>query len=117
MALEINNDNFESTIGAKKVALVDFWAEWCGPCKILGPVINDLHDQVGEDYVVAKVNVDENEELTNQFKIRSIPTLIFFVNGEEHSRLTGIQSIDSLKAKLEELNEINESFENEDSEF
>jgi len=78
--------------------LVDFWAEWCGPCKMLGPVIEDLADEQEGQAVIAKVNVDEAQELAVRYEIRSIPTLIVFVDGQPVERLQGVQT----KADIEQ---------------
>ncbi|MFN8369340.1 MAG: thioredoxin [Bacteriovoracaceae bacterium] len=74
-----------------KTVVVDFWAEWCGPCKALAPVLEAVANELGEKAVVVKVNVDENAELSQKYGIRGIPTLIFFKNGEIKNTLVGNQ--------------------------
>ena len=81
MAITLNKDNFEATISSG-VALVDFWASWCGPCKMQLPIVEELSNELGEKAKVGKVNVDEQLELAQQFGIQSIPTLILFKDGK-----------------------------------
>ncbi len=102
MALHLNLDNFEQTISSGKV-MVDFWAPWCMPCQSLLPVIDELSSELDGTAIVAKVNVDENKSLAQRFRVMSIPTVVFFVDGVEKERLVGvypkekyIQTINSL---------------------
>lgn len=88
----VNNDNFEQTVlNSDKPVVVDFWAEWCGPCKALAPVLDEIAGEVGENAKLVKVNVDEAGELAQKYGIRGIPTLIFFKGGEVKSTLVGNQ--------------------------
>ena len=85
----ITGENFEAEVlQSEKTVLVDFWADWCGPCKMLSPVVDQIAEEM-DDIKVAKVNVDDNEELAMRFKTMSIPTLIVFKNGEEVNRSVG----------------------------
>jgi thioredoxin 1 len=86
-----------------KPVLVDFWAEWCGPCRTLGPVLDEVASEVGDKAVIYKVNVDENGELAQKYGIRGIPTMIFFKNGEAAKTLVGLQPKEEIKKTLEEL--------------
>ncbi len=105
MANTYNEDNFEAeVINADKPVLVDFWAEWCGPCKMLSPVIDQLADAVGDTAKVGKVEVDTNQALAAKYGVRSIPCLLFFKNGEVQETITGASvTLDQLKSKLEAL--------------
>jgi len=105
MALQLNEDNFEAEVlNSSKPVLVDFWAEWCGPCKMISPLIDDLASEMGDTAVVAKVNVDEAQALAAKYGVRSIPFLLFFKDGEVKDQIVGANvTKDSLKAKLSAL--------------
>ena len=99
MAITLNKDNFEATI-SNGVALVDFWASWCGPCKMQLPIVEELSNELGEKAKVGKVNVDEQLELAQQFGIQSIPTLILFKDGKPLEIMVGLQSKETLYEKI-----------------
>ena len=84
--------------------LVDFWAEWCGQCKALTPVLEEISQELGDQAKIFKVNVDENQELAQRYGIRGIPTLIFFKNGEISKTLVGNQPKSEILSSLKELN-------------
>lgn len=90
-------------IDSNKPVLVDFWAEWCGPCRVLGPILDEVANEVGENAKILKVNVDDNRELAEKFGIRGIPTMIFFKNGQAAKTLVGVQAKEEIKKTLEEL--------------
>ncbi len=95
--LTITNENFEETvIKADKPVVVDFWAPWCGPCRMMGPVIEKFAEEFEGTYVVGKVNVDDEEELASRFNIMSIPTIKVFKNGEETASALGVQTREKL---------------------
>jgi len=81
-AIEITDNNFEEIIGSDQPVLVDFWAEWCGPCKMIAPSLEEIANEMGDKVKIAKVNMDENPDLAAKYGIRSIPTLLMFKGGE-----------------------------------
>ena len=98
---KLNNDNFEFEIAkATGPVLVDFWAEWCGPCKQMNPVLDELAKELAGKATIAKVNVDESPALAQQFKVQSIPTFLVIKNGEVVDRKGGVASKDALAALL-----------------
>lgn len=102
--IEINEANFESEVlQSNQPVLADFWAEWCGPCKMLAPVVDEIALEQAGRVKVAKVNVDSNPGLAARFGIQSIPTLLYFVGGEVRDQTVGVQSKRAIVAKLEKL--------------
>lgn len=92
MTTTLDKKNFdEKVLKAKKPVLVDFWAEWCHPCKVLGPIIEEIAGEVKDKAIVGKVNVDENQELAQKFGIMSIPTVILFKDGKPAEQWVGMQ--------------------------
>ncbi len=92
---EIRDENFSQTVGSGTV-LVDFWAPWCGPCRMQGPILEQVATDVGEQATVAKVNIDENPGAAARFGVRSIPTLILFKGGQPVNQFVGLQRKDTL---------------------
>lgn len=91
MALQhLKTAEFDEAVAAAPLAVIDFWAEWCGPCRMLGPVIEELATKVDEKVLVGKVNVDQEQELAIRFGVMSIPTVVFLKNGAEIDRLVGV---------------------------
>ena len=100
MALEITDANFQEVVlDSKTPVLVDFWAVWCGPCRTIGPIVDELHDELDGQAVIGKVNVDENSDTPVTYGVRNIPTLLVFKNGEVVDKVVGNQP----KSKLVEI--------------
>lgn len=88
--MHFNKESFEKALNEGGLMMVDFWADWCGPCKMLAPVIDDLSSQYDGKALVGKVNVDEEQELAIRYGVMSIPTVIFFKDGKEIDRKVGV---------------------------
>jgi len=102
--IEINQSNFESEVlKSNQLVLVDFWAEWCGPCKMLAPVLDEIAKEYGDRIKVAKVNVDDNPTLAEHYGIQSIPALLYFANGEVRNQTIGVVSKKKIVEHLDEL--------------
>ena len=104
MALEITDANFEELVlKAEKPVLVDFWAEWCGPCRMIGPVVEELHGEYEGKAVIGKVNVDNNPSVSAQFGVRNIPTILFIKGGEVVDKVVGAVPKAQLASKLDAI--------------
>ena len=102
MALEITDANFQEVVlESDKPVLVDFWATWCGPCRTISPIIDELATELEGKAVVGKVNVDENSEIPQNYGIRNIPTLLVFKNGELVDKMVGVVPKSQMSEKLE----------------
>lgn len=103
-AIEINAANFETEVlQSNQPVLVDFWAEWCGPCKMLGPVLDEIAIEQAERVKVAKVNLDTNPDIAQRFGIQAVPTLLYFVGGELRDKTVGILSKRAILSRLEKF--------------
>ncbi len=104
MAFTFTDSNVEEIIASGKPVMIDCWATWCGPCKALAPVIDELAEEYADRVVIGKYNVEEEGELSNTYRIMALPTILFFKNGKKTDiRLTGSQTKANLKAAIEKL--------------
>ncbi|MCZ2327952.1 thioredoxin [Bartonella sp. F02] len=88
--IKIDNNNFkDEVLSSSTPVVVDFWAEWCGPCKMIAPLLDEISTEMKDQVIIAKVNIDENPELAAQYGVRSIPTLLMFKNGNVSSNMVG----------------------------
>ena len=101
--LTLTDKNFQHQT-KNKMVLVDFWAEWCAPCRMMAPVLNEVADELAGNSHVGKVNIEQFQSLAQKFKVRSIPTLILFKNGREINRFVGVKSKDFLLQQLSKIN-------------
>ena len=100
MAKVASNDNFAELLQSEKLVIVDFWATWCGPCRMLTPILDEVEEEMPEKIQVVKVNVDDADEIAAQFRIMSIPTLLFFKNGEIVDKTVGAMPKNVLVEKI-----------------
>lgn len=98
-------NEFQKLIQENKPTLVDFFATWCGPCRILGPILEDVKKRVGDEANIIKVDIDANRELAMQYRVQSVPTLIMFKNGEAVWRAVGVQQAELLVQKIKDHQE------------
>ena len=103
MALEITDNNFKEILAEGKPVVIDFWAPWCGPCKMVGPIIEELAGEYEGKALIGKCDVDENADLPAQFGVRNIPTVLFIKNGEVVDKQVGATAKSALQAKVEAL--------------
>ncbi len=103
MALAFTDSNFDQLLAEGKPMVVDFWATWCGPCKKIGPYIEELAEQYADKAIIGKVDVDENDQLAIRFGIRNIPTILYFRNGEIVDKQIGAAPKAALEAKLQSI--------------
>lgn len=102
--LILGDENFEQEVeNSNQVVLVDFYADWCGPCKMLGPVIDELAEENDGKSKIAKINVDQQRNLAKRFRVMSVPSILFFKDGKEVDRMVGAQSKEDLLAKINSL--------------
>jgi thioredoxin 1 len=102
--LTLTSDNFQQhVLKSPTPVLVDFWAEWCGPCKMIAPILDELADEYSGRVSIGKVNIDDHQNLASQFGVRAIPTLLLFQNGEVAEQIVGLRSKRDLKASMDKV--------------
>ena len=102
--ITLTNDNFEQQVlKSPTPVLVDFWAEWCGPCKMIAPILDELADEYSGRVNIGKLNIDEHQTLATEYGVRAIPTLLIFQNGQVAEQIVGLRSKRDLKASFDKL--------------
>jgi thioredoxin 1 len=101
--LTLTDEDFDTQVKEKRLLLVDFWAEWCGPCRMIAPSLEELATEYKDRVTVGKVNVDENRKVATKFGVRSIPTLLFFRDGARVDQVVGAHPKAAIKAKIDQL--------------
>ena len=103
MEVVITNENFEEYKNGTTPLVLDFWATWCGPCRMLGPILSELSEQYGDKIIVGKCDVEENDDLAAEFGVRNIPTVLFFKNGQQVDKFVGAASKQVFEQKFQSL--------------
>jgi thioredoxin 1 len=101
MAVEINTANFEEVLNTDKPVMIDFWAAWCGPCRMIAPLVDELAEEYKDRAVIAKVDVDSNQEIAMKYGVRNIPTVLFLKNGEVVDKSVGAVPKNVLSDKID----------------
>lgn len=103
MALAITNENYESTIASGKPVVIDFWAEWCGPCRMIGPIVEELAAEYADRVIIGKCDVESSDDIVAKYRVRNIPTVVFIKDGEVVDKVVGATTKENLQAKIEAM--------------
>jgi thioredoxin 1 len=103
MAIEVTDANFKEILNSGKPVVLDFWAEWCGPCRMVSPIIEELAKDYEGKVIIGKVDVDNNDDVVSEFGIRNIPTVLFFKDGKQMDKIVGATTKDHFTAKVDSL--------------
>ena len=103
MALQITNENYAEVLASGQPVVIDFWAEWCGPCRMVAPIVEELAAEYEGKVFIGKCDVDDNDDIVAEYKVRNIPTIVFIKGGEVVDKHVGAISKDALKAKIDAL--------------
>ncbi|MFA5620216.1 MAG: thioredoxin [Weeksellaceae bacterium] len=104
MAIEVTDDSFaKEVLESGKPAMVDFWAVWCGPCRMVAPTVEEISNEYGDQAVIAKVDVDNNQRIAAEYGIRNIPTILFFKDGQVVDKVVGVAPKSQLEQKLKAI--------------
>lgn len=101
--MEITSENYKEIISQDKPIVLDFWATWCGPCKKISPMIDELEEEYGDKIIVGKINVEDEDDLATEYSIRNVPTLLFIKNGEVIDKFVGAATKDVIEEKIKAL--------------
>ncbi|MBO5814170.1 MAG: thioredoxin [Alistipes sp.] len=103
MALQVTNENYAEVLASGQPVVIDFWAEWCGPCRMVAPIVEELAAEYEGKVLIGKCDVDDNDDIVAEYKVRNIPTIVFIKGGEVVDKHVGAISKDALKAKIDAL--------------
>lgn len=104
MAFEVTNSNYKELIASGKAVVIDFWAEWCGPCRRISPLIDELYTEFeGKNITIGKCDVDANDEVAIEFKVRNIPTIVFIKDGQLVDKMVGASTKEAIKEKINSI--------------